>query len=360
MKNVFVCAALAALITVAAGCAKTPDTGTNEQAQRYYNAWVTVKKEAHPEYLWWPVSYGSPATSDSEEADYAYILKDIEGDGEEVFDTAFVFVNFTSYSLSGTVQTTTDKVISHKTDSNYDISYYYGPTTWINLDYYTSVGLKDVMDGVKDGEECYGKMRVGGTRSAVIPGWLSIQTRYDDPSYYIENVSGTDLIYDITITDMTDDIEKYQIDSIESYFYRHYGTRDSTYTGFYFKTLSKPNVSEVVYPDDTTIYVNYIGRLLNGQVFDTNIADTAKVWNLYDASTTYEPSAVNWSSDSSAVTLASSSVITGFESIISRMSWHETAVGVFYSNLGYGSSGSGYTIPPYAPLEFEVRIVEDD
>jgi hypothetical protein len=33
------------------------------------------------------------------------------------------------------------------------------------------------------------------------------------------------------------------------------------------------------------------------------------------------------------------------------------AVGVFYSDLGYGYSGSG-SIPAYAPLVFEIEIVE--
>jgi FKBP-type peptidyl-prolyl cis-trans isomerase len=36
----------------------------------------------------------------------------------------------------------------------------------------------------------------------------------------------------------------------------------------------------------------------------------------------------------------------------------EKGVGVFYSNLGYQYSGSGASIPGYAPLIFEVEIVE--
>ncbi|MCD8313501.1 MAG: FKBP-type peptidyl-prolyl cis-trans isomerase [Bacteroidales bacterium] len=357
MRKIVICAAVAATVILAAGCAKTLSSGTNEQSQRYYNAWVKVKQDAHPEYLWLPISYGT--TDGSDVSDYAYLLEEIEGDGEEVLDSNYIFLNYTSYDLAGTVQSTTDRVISHRTGVNYDQTYYYGPTIYYNTDYYLTIGIKDVICGVKDGEDCYGRMKVGGTRKAVIPGWLSVSTRYSDISGFLNNATGTDLIYDMTVTDQTDDINQYQIDSIESYFYRKYKTRDSAYTGFYYKSLDAP-ITEVVYPDDTTIYVNYIGRLLNGQVFDTNIDDTAKVWNLYDDTNTYEPAAVNWSSDSSAVTLSSSDVITGFGSIITRMGWHEKAVGVFYSNLGYGSSGSGYLIPPYAPLEFEIRIVEDE
>ncbi len=359
MKFILTCAAVAAAALTTAGCAKTISAGTNEQTQRYYNAWVKVKKEANPDLLWNPVSYGTPGTEDTPDADYAYILTETEGTGDEIPDSCYIFVNYTSYDLAGNVQATTDRETSHKTGVDYDQTYYYGPTVWINLDYYLNIGLRDVIDGTRDGQECYGRMKVGGSRSAVIPGWLSVETRYDAIDTYLDKVTGTDMIYDFTITDCTDDIIQYQIDSIESYLTRKYGFSDSAYTGFYFKSLDAP-VSEVSYPDDTTIYVNYIGRLLNGQVFDTNIADTAKVWNLYSTSNTYGPSSVNWSTDSSAVTLASSSVITGFASIISRMGWHETAVGVFDSDLGYGSSGSGNSIPAYSPLEFEIRIVEND
>ncbi len=359
MRNLSVCAAVAAVALVAVGCAKEASTSSNEETQRFYNAWVKVQKEANPDYLWLPFSYGTAATSTTEEADYAYILEDIEGDGEEVPDSTYLFVTYTTTDLYGNVEITTDKTISHRTGVDYDPAYYYGPVVWVNLDYYINVAIYDMFAGLKDGEQCYDRMKVGGRRKVVIPGWLNSSIRYETTQEYLDEITGTDYIYDVTLEGYTDDILQYQIDSIESYFYRHYGTTDSVYTGFYFKTLVDP-VDTIEFEDDTTIYINYIGRLLNGQVFDTNIADTAKVWNLYDATETYAPAEVNWSSDSTDVTLDESSTITGFASMIKRMGAFETAVGVFYSSLGYGSSGSDNYIPGYAPLEFEIRIVEEE
>ena len=36
----------------------------------------------------------------------------------------------------------------------------------------------------------------------------------------------------------------------------------------------------------------------------------------------------------------------------------EKGIGVFYSPLGYNYSGSGASIPGYAPLIFEIEVVE--
>lgn len=346
-------------MTVAIGCAQEVDESDNVETQRYYNAWVKVQKEEHAEYLWYPFSYGTAATSETSEADYAYILEETLGDGEEIPDSVYLFVEYTTTDIYGNVQTTTDMETSHRTGVNYDLTYYYGPVVWVENDSYIGVGLIDAIYGYKDGEACYDKMRVGDSRKVLIPGWLSGGDRYETANEYLKNVTGTDYIYDFTITEYTDDILQYQIDSIESYMARKYGEADSTFTGFYYICLQEPD-DEIEFEDDTTIYVNYIGRLLNGHVFDTNIADTAKVWNLYDASSTYEPSEVNWSSDSTDVTLGGSTTITGFASLIKRMGAYEKAVGVFYSAYGYGSSGNDYLIPSYAPLEFEVWIVDEE
>ncbi len=368
MRRIIICTVIASVALFLAGCAKDPGTDTNDMAQKYYNAWIQVKKEADPDYLWWPISYGTPATATDHERDYGYILADYPGDGEEIEDSCYMFVTYTQYDLTGSVIITTDKEVSHKTGLLYDPSYYYGSEVMENTEYDATLGLKDGIDGVCNGEQVYDKMRVGGRRIMIVPGWFSGSERVsDDINYYLNNVSGTDRVYDFTIEETTDDINQYQIDSIESYCSRMYKFSDSTYLGFYYKCINTPRTSVAFY-EDTTICVNYVGRLLNGQVFDTNIADTAKMWNLYNASSSYGPIEVTWSSDSSSVKLGAvddtsdddNSVITGFASMISRMNDKETAVGIFYSELGYGVSGSGLKVPGYAPLEFKVWIVDEE
>ena len=101
--------------------------------------------------------------------------------------------------------------------------------------------------------------------------------------------------------------------------------------------------------------------MLDGHVFDTNVKDSAKFYGIYSASRTYAPSSVTWfGSDGkySDIKLGGSSVIDGFAYALSKMHPHEKGTAVFYSGIGYGSSGSGSTIPAYAPLRFDIEIVD--
>jgi FKBP-type peptidyl-prolyl cis-trans isomerase len=56
--------------------------------------------------------------------------------------------------------------------------------------------------------------------------------------------------------------------------------------------------------------------------------------------------------------LGSGTTVKGFEEGIREMRGGERALLVFPSSIGYGLEGYGSTIPPYAPLSFEVEILE--
>ena len=100
-----------------------------------------------------------------------------------------------------------------------------------------------------------------------------------------------------------------------------------------------------------------MGRWLDGRGFDTNIADTAKIWGLYSDGATYSPQEVKFASDSTALTMGGSNVISGFSQTIWHMHPFESAEGIFTSKFGYGVNGSGKRIPGYEPLVFEIDIV---
>ena len=96
------------------------------------------------------------------------------------------------------------------------------------------------------------------------------------------------------------------------------------------------------------------------RLFDTNVERIAKDNHVYSASRTYGPTAVQWGEAWSDITLDGSEVIGGF----SRTLWQmaklrkgSKGVGIFYSELGYGHSGSS-NIPGYAPLIFEIEFVD--
>jgi hypothetical protein len=193
-----------------------------------------------------------------------------------------------------------------------------------------------------------------------------------DEDYDASSFSNT--IYEITIKDYTEDMNQWQIDSIGRFFrnenvmigntpaselFAQMNKADSVETGFYYKQIKAP-ADTAKFAKDTTLYINYVGKLLNGLVFDTNIERVAKDNNLYSASKTYEPMRINWGEKYSDLTMGSdkSSMISGFAKTLWQMRSMEKGVGVFSSNLGYGYSGSGSSIPGYSPLIFEIEFVE--
>ena len=187
---------------------------------------------------------------------------------------------------------------------------------------------------------------------------------YDEPLRHGRGVaSGTNGILELELVEVIPDIVKWETDSLGRYIPAAFPGKtvaDSLKYGFYYFRTGAPS-SEDEFPTDTTIYINYVGRLLNGLVFDTNVKDTAKFYGLYSASRTYEPSTVTWfAADGtySDIKLGESTVIDGFSYALSKMHPHEKGAAVFYSGLGYSSKGSGSSIPAYAPLRFDIEIVD--
>ena len=94
-------------------------------------------------------------------------------------------------------------------------------------------------------------------------------------------------------------------------------------------------------------------------MFDTNIERVAKDNHLYSKDKTYEPVSIKWGEAYTDLTMGTegSGVISGFAMTLWKMKAMEKGVGIFYSPLGYSYSGSEPSIPPYAPLIFEIEIV---
>ena len=93
-------------------------------------------------------------------------------------------------------------------------------------------------------------------------------------------------------------------------------------------------------------------------MFDTTDPDVAKIHNIYSASKDYAPVKIKMGEKYSDITLGGSSTINGFSLTLWNMRPHEKGVGIFFSNYGYGASGSGDKIPEFAPLVFEIEIVD--
>ncbi|MDR0785699.1 MAG: FKBP-type peptidyl-prolyl cis-trans isomerase [Treponema sp.] len=85
---------------------------------------------------------------------------------------------------------------------------------------------------------------------------------------------------------------------------------------------------------DSTVKVNYEGKLMDGTIFDSSYARG-------------EP-----------IEFSLNGVIRGWTEGLQLMSVGSTYMFYIPSNLAYGESGSGRNIPPYSPLTFKVELLE--
>lgn len=345
---------LTLLAIISYSCVRTVSESLNVSAKRAFDAWLATHK------LGQTVKTGHGV----------YITKDEPGNGEAVKYGQYIMVEFRCSSLEdSTIISYTDEGMA-KQLMEYKQSNYYGPEIlhFVNKD--VPAGILDMVigSGPKDpSTPHFDPMRVGGYRECIIPGWLtSIEKYYETEDEYLNNVSGNNYYYKMKLVGLTDNIELWQQDSIKKYMVKTGKVvSDTTASGiWYYRDKAREKSRGVKVRDsvkfnaDTTIYINYIGRLMNGNVFDTNIKDTAKRYGLYNASKTYEPAPIKWNNDSTALTMNESSIIKGFSFTLWQMHPYESGRGIFPARLGYGANGSRPGIPGYASLVFDIDIVD--
>lgn len=330
MKKILVVFTVLALVCTS--CAKKTEEGKNDASLKSFTAWIqknypNLSKTGHGVYILENYS-GNYQLGSAENYPYIrldYVAMDLSG-------------NITDYSEA--------EVAQHM--GTYTESKVYVPKIFFRGEGGMNMGLVDAIEG----------MDVGGERTVAIPGWLNSATVYKTEEEYIKNVSGTSGVYIFRLREQISDIGAWELDSLCTHLKRHYGMEksDSLKYGFYYRQTRKPT-EDISWPKDTTIKINYVGRLLNGMVFDTNVKDTAILYGLYSSSKSYGPSSVTIAENYQENTLEQSTVIDGFAYMLSKMHPNESGSGFFVSKLGYGTSGSGDAIPEYSPLQFDIQIV---
>ena len=337
---------IATLAIILAGCAKPAGNTKNDAEKKYFESWITIN---HP---------GAQKTALG-----SYILKNQEGSGAAAGTAEqhpYARVNYTIRGLDGKVSSTSDEKMA-KQLGTYVESNYYGPEVISRQEGIVVAGLGEILK----------LMKVGGKVTAAIPGWLTVSTVYDTAEEYLKNASGTDAIYEIELVENIPDITKWEVDSLVRYMQANYpevNPADTVSTeeyngrkyGFYYVQQQPSDRPDSTFAADAKVYLNYTGRLLNGQVFDTTIEKTAKDAGIYNSGGSYNPTYVTWADDYNDITLGSSSseVIDGFKYALFQMKPHEKGTAIFYSAYGYTSSGSGDKIPAYSPLIFEFELVD--
>lgn len=340
-------------------CAKlSTSEGTNVPEKRYVDAWMYLR---FPQvYENGPVGMGS------------YFIEDIPGQGDTVLLDNYIFWEYEIRTLDSTIVSYNTETIARKMNA-YSPLYDYGAEAKKNSQGTMNAGEIEILAGGSNSKVSYGPMLIGGSRKVLVPGWLtSTGTYYSSASDYLGNITGTDYLYNIKVTGQTNDIIKWQVDSIMRTKLKvpagYVMTAEDSVKCHKGNLFLKHNESREIqrgvqarmdynFPSDTTFYINYVGRLLNGKVFDTNIADTAKVHGLWSASGSYGPASVTASSDSTAFKLSSSSVINGFSLALYHMHPYESATAIMTSDYGYTNTDKE-VIRPYSSLIFEIDIVD--
>lgn len=258
------------------------------------------------------------------------------GTGDTLAKFNGAYVMYTTKTLAGNYTSTNDAELAKRLGT-YSKSTYYGPKLY-EIGYGTNyVGIEEMLIG----------MRSGGSATAIIPPWLTVG-EYSDGQSATEN-----MFYTFELKSVVKDIIKFQLDSMASYARKNYPGLDTTSYGFYFKKLNDSQKDTIA--KDATVSVRYVGRLLDGFIFDTNIADTAKKYGIYNSSATYDPLSVSLNEDL-ATMVESTSLVKGFCKAIQNMKRYEQkAFTMFYSEFGYSSSGKDQ-IGPYQPLIFWLYV----
>ena len=267
-----------------------------------------------------------------------YLIDSIPGTGRTPDKESYALVDYIVSYLDGSYSSYTFDSVA-KQLGTYTHSGYYQPHVW---------ALANNTTGI---QEMLGRMKEGGMLKAIVPATLLDEESGSE----IVQGDGSSKIYELYLREVIDDPYLYQINLLEEYAYTRYNSLDSTEYGFYF---SKTVTTEDSVESTTHVNLRYIGKFLNGTVFDTNIQDTAKKYRIYTSGNTYEASSFqHYDSEDEAMT--SNSFIGGFSKAANRLNYGEKAIAFFYSSLGYGDTGNS-DIPGYVPLFFEIWVEEPE
>ena len=267
------------------------------------------------------------------------MLSSTKGTGDTLNKYESGFFEYTEKSLTGKYIETTDAELAKRLGW-YSKSNHYSPK-------YFELGIGNNFAGM---EEVMYKMQVGGKATFILPPWL---TYYEGQTVWNSSVS---TIYEIELKEVADNMLTWQQDTMKAYANTHYPGLDTLKSNFYFKELYDAGVKDTL--TNESVNVRYVGRLLDGWVFDTNIADTAKKYGIYESTNEYAALEVLFAEELDRM-VEDNSLVKGFCMALKEMNYGDKAFTMFYSEYGYSSSGSDQ-IGPYQPLIFWLYIEPKD
>ncbi|MFN8345629.1 MAG: FKBP-type peptidyl-prolyl cis-trans isomerase [Spirosomataceae bacterium] len=226
---------------------------------------------------------------------YSYVTKNPNGVQAKIGDE--VSIHYSLYKMSGVRFDSTERL------KNQPFSYIFGIQSLIP-------GMDEAVLAMHSGERVMLLMNhflaFGSQSNDILPAYSAIRADLEIVKVRSEDMQIDDYIANKNLT-----------------------LTEKTASGLRFIQTTSTANAQVKAGDMVT--VKYTGKLLSDKQFDTGEIQ---------------------------VRVGSGNVIKGFEEGVAKMKIGEKATLVFPSSLGYGTQGSGNTIPPYAPLLFEVEVVK--
>lgn len=253
-----------------------------------------------------------------------YMVNERKGTGKVVSDTSAVFVRYSTQDLRNNYLSTTYENVAKQVGS-FAYSNYYGPVL-MELGNYT------LIKGLEEGLQ---KMKEGGKAKIIIPSWASTFNYLNSDKYH-----ATTTVYIVEVVKVIDNYPDYELDTLRKFSNIHYDGLDTLKKGFYFKSLVEGTGDTLA--SGGTARVNYVGRLLNGFVFDTNIEDTARKYKIYSADKTYTPLSVELHEPGESTASGTSGVVDGFAKALLEMKYGGKAITFFGSEWGYGTQTQSF------------------
>ena len=371
-KGFFACAIATVVSMFATSCAKVEEETIEDKRERSFEAWVAknapnaekIEGGVYIEKLYESTQPGALTPS---------------GDSEK--DNEWVMINYTGREMTtGNVFVTRDpEIAKHQGTFTYYTHYTaeYVPYTPYNTLYYSS-DVNLIMGNFL----ALGQMKEGDKYRVYIPSSLAYGSSgfsYSGSGFEGQNILGSDLpvIMDLELVKVVKDPSKYEASLVQNYAVSQMNLNlsDTVRTNLYCKHLAYGKETRDTVKDGETVSIYYVGRFMDGFVFDTNIEDTAKVHNLaqYYDDTHYDLLSVDIgaSEDNDNGTTSENAVVVGMDAALASMLYGESAQIIFTSDYGYGETGQFPTysstsstttsatsaiIPPYTPLIFDVMI----
>ena len=339
MKKTLYMIALAACLS---GCAAKQDPeSTADKVQKYLDEWLATN---HP---------GKSIGEDG-----ICILEDKPGTGAE-WDASKPYskVILVVRSLSGGVSACYEEQLD-KQLGNYSPANYYG------------YRVMNVSSGYAGQEAMLKGMKEGGERTALIPLWMLTTNRYSSQKEYKDNCpGGASLVYTIRYGGQVEDIVAATRQELKDYVSANFGPdinpvsfNDASGAAdiFYFIPDQASIQGKEELATDASIGLDYTGTVVGGQLFDTTVEKVAKDAGIWNSARTYGKVKIKLSDSYATISMSgNSNLVDGFKGALAQMKYPgEKGVAIFCHDLGYGSSGNGKTIPPYAILRFDLSFAE--